>query len=87
MDLFWTNMDYLGSDSSGLESVWIYSGPIRIPNQNFWPPLVINPDQIVLGWGQCGFILDQIWIMLGQVILVWDRYGFILDQYGLCWIR
>jgi hypothetical protein len=29
MDLFWTNMDYVGSDNSGLGSVWIYSGPIK----------------------------------------------------------
>ena len=48
MDLFWTNMDYVGSDNSGLGSVWIYSGPI-------WTML----DQIILVWDQYGFILDK----------------------------
>ena len=71
MDLFWTNMDYLGSDSSGLESVWIYSGPIRIPNQNFWPPLVMSPDQIILSWDQHGFFLGQ-----------YHTDGFILGRYN-----
>ena len=41
MDLFWTNMDYAGSDNSDLGSVRICSGPI-------W----IMLDQIVLVWVQ-----------------------------------
>jgi hypothetical protein len=48
MDLSWTNMDCIGSDKSGLGSVWIYSGPI-------W----IMLDQIILAWGQYGFILGH----------------------------
>jgi len=48
MDLFWTNIDYVGSDNSGLGSVWIHSGPI-------W----IMLDQIILVWDQYGIILNQ----------------------------
>jgi len=48
MDLLWANMDYVGSDNSGLGSVWIYSRPI-------W----IMLDQIILVWVQYGTILDQ----------------------------
>ena len=43
MDLFWANMDYAGSDNSGLGSVWIYSGSI-------W----ITLDQISLAWDLIG---------------------------------
>ena len=48
MGLVGTNMNYAGSDNSGLGSVWIYSGPL-------W----IMLDQIVLVWDQYGVILDQ----------------------------
>ena len=48
MDLFWTNMDYVESDNSGLGSVQIYSGL-----------LCIMLDQIILVWDQYGFILDK----------------------------
>ena len=85
-------MDYVGSDNSCLGSVWIYSGPIkpqtRIPDS----PLVINPAQIILGWGRCGFILDQIWIMFGSgnsgLGSVWIYSGpiwIMLDQIILVW--
>ena len=59
MDLFWTNMDYVGSDNSGLGSVWIYYGPIKPQTRISGSPLMINPDQIILVWDQHGFILDQ----------------------------
>jgi hypothetical protein len=59
MDLFWANMDYVGSDNSGLGSVWIYSGPLKPKARISGSPLVINPDQIILVWDRCGFILDQ----------------------------
>ena len=71
MELFWTNMDYVGSDSSGLGSVWIYSGPIKFLNQNFWSLLAMNPDQIILVWDQHGFILGQ-----------YHTDGFILGRYN-----
>ena len=48
MDLFWTNLDYGGSDNSELGSVWNYSGPI-------W----IMLDQIILVRDRRGFILSQ----------------------------
>jgi hypothetical protein len=59
MDLFWTNMDYVGSDNSGLGSVWSYSGPIRSQAVVPGSTLVISPDPIVLVWDRYGFILDQ----------------------------
>ena len=69
MDLFWTNIDYVGSDNSGLGSVWIHSGP--------------NMDYVGSGNSGLGSVWiysGPIWITLGQIILVWDQYGFILDQ-------
>ena len=59
MDLFKTNMDYVGSDNSGLGSVWNYSGPIRSQARVSGFPLVINPDPIIRVWDRYGFILDQ----------------------------
>ena len=59
MDLFWTTMDYVGSDSSGLGSVWSYSGPIKSQTRISGSPLMIKPNQAILAWDQHGFILDQ----------------------------
>ena len=59
MDLFWTNMDYVGSDNSGLGSVWIYSGLIKSQTRTLGAPMMVNPDQIILVWDQHGFIRDQ----------------------------
>ena len=64
MDLFLTNMDYVGSDNSGLGSVWIYSGPT-------WSML----GQISLVLGSIWIYSVPIWIMLDQIILVWDLIG------------
>ena len=80
-------MDYVGSDNSGLGSVWIYSGPI-------W----ITLDQIILFlgsvWNYSRPIRSQarvsgspLVLNPDPIILVLDRYGFILNQYGVCWVR
>jgi hypothetical protein len=62
-------MDYVGSDNSGLGSVWIYSGPI-------WTLF----DQIILVLGSIWIYSGPMWVTLGQIILVWDQYGFMRDQ-------
>ena len=75
MELFWTTMDYVGSDTSGLRSVWIYSGPI-------WIMLYVGSDNS--GLGSVWICSGPIWIMLDQIILVlgsaWSYSGPIRSQ-------
>ena len=48
MDFFCVNMDYVGSDNSGLGLAGMYFEPI-------W----IMSDQIIQVWDRYGFILNQ----------------------------
>jgi hypothetical protein len=87
MDLFWTNMEYVGSDKSG----------VGIGVDLFWANMdYVGSGNSGLGsvWIYAGPIKSQtripgfpLAIHPDQIILVWDQHGFILDQYGLYWIR